>query len=144
MFDGTADERLTSWAAHRRELEKTEEPYQYVWDFWKHAPYIPYNNKIDPFYQRGWPTPWEIIVDNKYDDFTKSLMIGWTLKLTERFKKSKIELRTLVDKSKQSVYTIVVVEDKIALNYNDNGPILVLDIPDSFLVENIIELKRPR
>ena len=144
MFEKSIDDRLSSWAQHRACLETSDQPIEDVWEFWKQAPYIPYNNKIDPFYQRSWPSPWQIIVDNKYDDFTKALMIAYSLKLTKRFENTNVGIRTLVDKDKKSYYNIVCVDETWAINYNDNGPILLKNIPDSFLVENLIEVTTPR
>jgi hypothetical protein len=144
MFNQNIDDRLSSWAKHRAHLNDSISPFVDVWEFWQHAPYIPYNNKIDPYHQASWPSPWEIIVDNKYDDFTKAVMIAWTLKLTKRFEKSKIEVKTYVDKAKSRQYNIVCVEDTWAINYSDNGPISLEIMPDSFLLENLVELGTPR
>lgn len=144
MFKKSIDDRISSWAQHRSDLNESETPFFDVWEFWKGAPYIPYNNKIDPYHQRSWPSPWEIIVENHYDDFTKALMIGWSLKLTNRFKDSKIEVRTLVDNAKHAVYNVVYVNEDVAINYSDTGPIEVKNIPDSVLIENLIELNQPR
>jgi hypothetical protein len=108
------------------------------------APFIPYNRRVDPFNPRAWPTPWEIIVDNQYDDFTKALMMGYSLKFTQRFSNSAIELRTYIDKSKNLNYNIICVDDSWAINYKDNEPVLLKNLPDSFLVENLIEVKAQR
>jgi hypothetical protein len=140
MFNKNIDDRLSSWAELRAQLEKSENPLKDTWEFWKNTPFIPYNNKIDPFHQRSWPSPWEIIVDNKYDDFTKALMIGWTLKLTNRFQNDLIEIKTLVDKKRTAYYNIVYVNNEWVINYSDNGPTSAKDIPDSFSIENLIEL----
>jgi hypothetical protein len=78
-------------------------------------------------------------VENKYDDFTKAIMIAWTLKLTDKFNKSVIEVKTYVDKQGSKQYNIVCV-DGWAINYRDNGPVSIENIPDSFLLENIIDL----
>jgi hypothetical protein len=144
MFKKSIDDRLSSWAEHRSDLNTSETPFSDVWEFWKNAPYIQYNHKIDPYHQRTWPTPWEIIIDNHYDDFTKALMIGWSIKLTERYKDSRIEVRTLVDKVKNAVYNVVYVDERIVINYSDSGPANAENVPDSFIVENLIELNRPR
>jgi hypothetical protein len=66
-------------------------------------------------------------------------MIAWTLKLTNKFNNSVIEVKTYVDKAKSKQYNIVCVEGW-AINYNDNGPVTVENIPDSFLLENLVEL----
>ena len=107
MFHKPIDDRLSDWALFRRSLETSPTPLEDIWEFWKEAPYIPYNHKIDPFNQKSWPTPWDIIVENKYDDFTKALMIGWSLILTKRFETSKVEIKTLVNDQKTCYYNVV-------------------------------------
>jgi len=144
MFNQNVDDRLSSWAQFRARLDESDQPLDEVWEFWKDAPFIPYNNRIDPFYQQSWPSPWEIIVHNKYDDFTKALMIGLTLKHTKTFKNSKLEIRSLVDNHNTAYYNVVCVDEEWVINYNDNGPILLKNLPDSFLIENLIELSTPR
>ena len=142
MFQKSIDDRLSDWATFRKSLNTSSAPFDDVWEYWKQAPYIPYNNKIDPYNQKSWPTPWDIIVENKYDDFTKALMIGWTILLTDKFKNSKIEIKTLVNDQKTCYYNIVCVED-LVINYSDNGPVLLENLPGSFFIENIVELKSP-
>ena len=144
FFKQPIDDRLSSWANFRSELENSQTPFEDVWTFWKDCPFIPYNHKIDPYHQKSWPSPWEIIVDNRYDDFTKALMIAWTLKLTKRFQNSRIEIKTMIDKDHKSQYTIVYVDDEWVINYNDNGPTEAKDVPSSFLLENQVELVTPR
>jgi len=144
MFKLDVDGRLSSWAELRTQLETCEDPFQTVTDFWVNAPYVPYNNQIDPFHQKSWPTPWEIIVHNKYDDFTKALMMAYSLKFTQRFNKSVIELRTCLDKSKNTYYNIVCVDNLWVINYYDNAVIPMEKLPDSFLVENLIEVQAQR
>ena len=143
MFDQTTDDRLSSWAQHRAHLNQCGDPLHAVWEFWKPAPFIPYNNKIDPFYPRNWPTPWEIIVDNRYDDFTRALMIGYSLKWTNRFQQTPVEIRTVLDTERNLSYNIVYVDNKWAINYDDSGPVEWEIVPDKFLVENLVELKLP-
>lgn len=144
MFEQSVDQRLSSWIDFRKSLNDSTDPLQEVWDLWHQSPFIPYNKNIDPYYQRNWPSPWEIIAENKYDDFTRALMIAWTLKLTNKFAESKIEIRTLVDNKFNREYNLVYVDDSWVINYNDNGPITIKDIPDSFRIENLVEVKAPR
>jgi hypothetical protein len=144
MFNQPVDDRLTEWANHRRELDKANDPLQEVWDFWHRAPFTPHNRNVDPYYQQSWPSPWEIIEENKYDDFTKALMIGWTLKLTKKYQSSKIELRTLVDSTRTRQYNLLYIDDNWVINYSDNGPIPLPEVPDSFRLENLIEVSAPR
>ena len=144
MFEKNLEIRLDSWRNLRKNIENHNDPLQFVWDNFRNAPFIPYNNKIDRYDQSEWPTPWEIIADNIYDDFVKSLLIGWTLLLTEKFSKSVILIKTMVDNDKNCEYNIVYVDNHWVLNYDDSGPILADSVPDSFIVENLIELRAPR
>jgi len=144
MFNQSNDKKLSLWAELRSSLVNLENPLQAVCDFWKDAPFVPYNKNIDPRDLSSWPTPWEIVVANQYDDFTKALMIGWTLKYSQRYKNNKIIIKTFVDSDKKIVYNVVCVDDNWVINYSDNGPILPRDLPDSFLLENIVELESSR
>lgn len=140
MFNKPPEDRISVWFKFRESIESSQSPLIDVCDFWRPAPFIAYNPNIDPYHFRSWPTPWEIIVENKYDDFTKTLMIGWTLKLTKKYSNSKIELRTLVDNEKPAIYNVCCVDEQWVLNYNDEKPILLSELPNNLLVENLIEL----
>lgn len=141
MFNKSIDDRLSLWAEHRRAIDVSDEPLVETWEFWKHTPFIPFNKNIDPFNHKSWPTPWDIIVHNKYDDFTKALMIAWSLKYTNKFKEAKIEIKTIVNDTKTCYYNVVCVDNKWAINYSDNGPVPITDIPESFFIENQVEVK---
>jgi hypothetical protein len=138
MFKLDTDLRLSKWAELRTRVETSETPYTDVCEFWNSAPYTPFNRRIDPYYQKSWPTPWEIISENQYDDFTKAIMIAWTLRCTSRFKTEHIELRTYVDKNRTIVYNVVVIGNQ-ALNFSDSGPTDVADIDLDFMLENLID-----
>lgn len=144
MFNLSVDDRLSEWINQRRRLDEADNPLQEVWDVWHTAPFIPHNRKIDPYFQASWPSPWEILQDNKYDDFTRALMIGWTLKLTKKFQNSKVEVRTLVDNVHSREYNLVYVDELWVINYNDNGPVSVDEIPESFRLENLVDITTPR
>ena len=144
MFEQSPDERLSRWKEFRNNLETSSQPLLEVTNFWQRAPFIPYNRDIDPFNQRSWPTPWDIIVNNKYDDFTKAVMMGWTLKLTERFKNSKVEIRSYLDSNQNTQYNCVVIDESFVINYLDNEVVNVENLPVSFRLENLVELTRAR
>ena len=144
MFNLPIEDRLSSWAGHRAQLENIENPLDATLYFWKTAPFIPYNKNIEQYNQPSWPTPWEIIIENKYDDFTRALMIAYSIKYTQRFKNSTVEIRTLVDNARNSCYNVVCVDNEWALNYNDNSAVPITVIPETLLLENIIEVGLPR
>jgi hypothetical protein len=88
--------------------------------------------------------PLGYIVDNTYDELTLAIIIGYTIKLTEQYKDSKIEIRTLVDINRTRLYNLVYVDDLYVLNYDRFMVINTQHITDSFFIENLVELARPR
>jgi len=142
MFNLSTEDKLSSWAMFRSSLEDSDDPLLDVFNFWKSAPFIPYNKNIDPYNKKTWPTPWEIIAENKYDDFTRAIMMAYSIKYTQRFNNSVIEVRTLVDKNRNHCYNVVCIDSKWAID--DGGVIPLNSIPESFLIENLIEVSNPR
>jgi len=144
MFKLEVEDRLAAWSDLRKQIDSSADPFEPLLNFWAETPFTAHNHLIDPYYPASWPTPWEIIVENKYDDFTKAVMIGYTLLLTERFKNSSIQIKTLIDNDQNRLYNIVYVDDRWALNYQDNQAVVVDKVPSLYRLENIVELKRPR
>ena len=144
MFNTETDQRLHLWFEFRNSLEISDQPLDDVITFWDPAPRIPYNNRIDPYYDGNWPTPWEIIDYNKYDDFTLSLMMGWSLLLTKRFETSQLSIHTLVDESANRMYNVLNIDNTWALNFQDHEVVPFNSVPSLYRVENIMPLKRPR
>jgi hypothetical protein len=144
MFNIDIDERLHLWFEFRNNLEHSQTPFNDIIDFWQKAPRIPHNHLVDPFYPQSWPTPWEIIERNKYDDFTLAVMMGWTILCTERYKDSIVEVRTLVDNDNTRVYNVIYVDNSLVLNFEDNKVVEANSIPGLYRLENIVPLTRPR
>jgi hypothetical protein len=144
MFRQSPDERLSTWKEFRNGLEQSDTPFLDVINFWASAPYIPYNHNVDPYNQYSWPTPWEILLQNKYDDFTKALMMAYTLKYTNKFGNSDIQVKTLVDNAQKSVYNIVLVDDIWVLNFQETTLVEAGNVPEEFRLENIVVIERPK
>lgn len=143
MFNKDTDDRLSEWSDFRKKLDTVNNPLDLVAEFWYSAPKITHNHKIDPYNFKSWPTPWEIIVDNRYDDFSLALMIAYTLKFSERFKNDSIQVRTMVDKSRKKLYNLVFVNDNDVLNYS-SGVVRTEDIDEDLYLENLVEITRSR
>lgn len=141
MNQAVIEDRLTAWSEFRKSLTDSENVLQEIADFWSEVKTIPYNRAIDPYNQPSWPTPWEIIADNVYDDFTLAIMIGYTILLSTN---SSVQIRTMVDKSRTKLYNLVYIDDSFVLNYDRNTVVKAQDIDDSFYLENLVELARPR
>lgn len=144
MFSQSPDERLSKWRAFRDSIELSDTPLLDVIEFWASAPYIAFNHNVDPYNRHSWPSPWEIIVQNKYDDFTKALMIAYTLKYTGKFGNTDIQVKTLVDNARKSVYNVVSVDDMWVLNFQENAPVEAANLPGDFRLENLVVIERPK
>jgi hypothetical protein len=143
MTELEVSNRLSAWAKLRQDVNSSDNPLLDVWDYWHSVPFIAYNHRINPHDSETWGSPWEIIAENVYDDFTMALMMAWTLKLTKKFENVKITIQTMVDKQHSRQYNIVCVEDYGVINYSDAGPVPMNSWPDSFSIDNIVEVHRP-
>lgn len=144
MFHKSPDERLSDWSEFRKNLDTLDNPLTELAEFWSNAPLVIHNHKVDPRNPKSWPTPWDLIVDNKYDDFTVALMMAYTLKLTKKYNNDKIEVRTMVDSSKTKLYNLVYVNDTDVLNYERAAAIKAQYIDESLYLENIVDVVFPR
>jgi hypothetical protein len=144
MNQAVLEDRLGAWVSFRQDLINSIDVLKDVAEFWNDVKLIPFNHTIDPYNRNSWPTPWEIIADNQYDELTLAIMIGYTIKLTEQFKNSRVEIRTMVDSARTRLYNLVYVDDEYVLNYERNTVVKAQDIDDSFFLENLVELARPR
>lgn len=144
MFNESVDDRLSAWSEFRKSLDSIATPLESVMDFWKDAPRIIHNHRIDRYNPRSWPTPWDMIVDNRYDDFGFAVIIAYTLKLSNRYKNSQIEVRSMVDSSKTRLYNLVVIDDTFVLNYSDNSVVKTQDIDPTLYLENVVDIYFPR
>lgn len=144
MITKDPEQRLAEWRELRYRMDQSQDPFSLVLDFWSGVQLLPFNHKIDQYNSKSWPTPWEIIIDNRYDDFTVAMMIGLTLKLTNKFANSNIDIKTMVDENRTRLYNLVYVDDEMVLNYDRTRVVKAQDIPDSFLLENQVDILRPR
>ena len=144
MFHKSPDERLSVWSDFRKELDTIDNPLTSLVEFWNNAPRVIHNHKIDPYNAKSWPTPWDLIVENKYDDFTLALMMAYTLKLTKKYQNDKIEVRTMVDSSKTKLYNLVYVNDEDVLNYERASAIKAQLVDESLYLENVVDIIFPR
>jgi len=144
MFHKSPDERLSEWSEFRKKLDTLDNPLTALAEFWSTAPLIMHNHKVDPYNCQSWPTPWQLIIDNKYDDFTLALIIAYTLRLTNKYNNDKIEVRTMVDSSKTKLYNLVYVNDTNVLNYQRDHAVEAHNIDNSLYLENLIDIVFPR
>ena len=137
MFLETYENQFSSWKKFRNQIEKVDAPLEATVKFWAKAPIV--NKNLDPFRPEIWPDPWQIIKDGKYCDLTIAVMMGHTLKLTERFKESQIEIKQYIDIDKKVVYNTCSVDNKI-LNYHYGEVVVEENLPEELQLQLVIPL----
>lgn len=109
MFDKTYEERLAAWQEFRNSLEVSKDPIQAVIDQYNTAPRVSIHT--DPWTKEMWPSPWELVNENQYDDFCRVLGMCYSLQLTDRFKGSSFEIHIGIDNNTSSTYYLLYVGD---------------------------------
>jgi hypothetical protein len=125
------EERLLIWRRLRDQIDK-EGSIQLAIDFWNNIPLSSRN--IDPYDSTTWPSPWELIEDNSYCEYTKILAIGYTLMLTDKFKDWHYEVRLGVDRKQAKMYYILVAGDYV-LCFDQENSIQISILPKSIRIE---------
>ena len=137
MFFDSYDQQLATWKNFRNHLEESETPLEDVIAFWNKAPLV--NKHLNINSSEHWPGPWQIIKDGKYTELTISLMIGHTLKLTQRFSNCKIEIKSYLDNSNKAVYNTCTIDNKI-LNYPYGEIVEEKDLPVEFSLQSVVPI----
>ena len=137
MFFDSYEDQFSTWKKLRNRIEKINEPLEETIKFWAKAPLV--NKHLDPFRPETWPDPWQIIKDGKYNDLTISIMMGHTLKLTERFKDSQIEIKQYLDTTNKVVYNTCSIDNKI-LNYHYGEIVGEEELPKDLVLQVAIPL----
>lgn len=121
--------RLTAWKDLRKEVslsENIEEKINLALQFWRMAPLQ--NNVLDWDKCENWPTPWELLNNNKFCDSTLSLAVAYTLVLSDPEIFTDIMLMLVTDRINH-VQKIMVKTNNLVLNYGwlDVNPLEILE-----------------
>ena len=116
FLESTVEQRISQWREFRENLSQSDSPLQDVVDLWRTAPRI--DRHLDPWQSQRWPTPWELLEENRFCPVSMPLMMGYTLKLSTHFSDKDILIKTFIDHSSQRYYTCIIIDDKV-LNYTD-------------------------
>lgn len=137
MFDKNIEDRLRAWYDFRQHLETDEQPFKSTVELYNTAPISAFC--IDPYTPENWPTPWELLEENKYDEFGYILGIGYTLGLTERFSNSVKEIHITQDKDRSTSHYLFFVDDDV-IGYDRGSIIKKENLPDNLIVESVYSL----
>ena len=138
FLDTDVNERITQWREFRNTLEECNDPYTRTLEFWKQAPRI--DKYLNQYNSQEWPTPWEVLKENRFCPVAIPLMIGWTMKLTTRFTKVPVLIKISIDIKTQRYYNLVQVENTI-IDYENNSSCISSELPDTIVCQEVVELK---
>lgn len=116
MFDLNETNKLQQWKNFRNSLELSSTAFEDVAQFWSRTPFV--SNYLDPFDSKSWPDPWQLILNNKFDDLGIVLGMCYTLQLTERFKDNKFEIHMSMSQLKKDWRYVLLIDDITVLNWN--------------------------
>lgn len=137
MFDKKFEDRLRAWHDFRVTLSDDPNPIQSTIDFWNQAPETTRN--IDPYDHATWPDPWQMIEENSYCEFTRTLAIVYTLKLTDRFMDWQPVFKVGIDKSESRLYYMCNINDSV-LGVDLEKSVHINQVPKGIHIQKIIEL----
>ena len=137
FLDTNVEERITQWRDFRNTLEDCKDPFTKTLEFWNKAPRI--DKYINQYNSQEWPTPWEVLKENRFCPVAIPLMIGWTLKLTTRFTKVPVLIKISIDIRTQRYYNLVQVENTI-IDYENNIICISSELSDSIVCQEVVEL----
>ena len=137
FLDTNIEERITQWRNFRNTLEECKDPFQRTLEFWQQAPTT--EKYLNQFNSQEWPTPWELLKENRFCPVGIPLMIGWTLKLTTRFTNVPVLIKISIDHNTKRYYNLVTVENTI-VDYENNSVCISSELPDSVVCQEVVEL----
>lgn len=132
MFSKKYEERLKFWNEFRLALETSDDPFNETLNLYNQAPLV--NFTVDPYDQKTWLDPWELLHQNEYCEFAKILGICYTLQLTERFMSEKFEITIFTDSEESILRYLLFVQDKV-IGYDWSKVIYQNELPNLLLLQ---------
>ena len=113
------EDRLASWSDFRNRLETCGNPIQEAINYYDSAPRVSIHT--DPWDNKTWPTPWELVAENQYCNFCIILGVCYSLQLTKRFTGQEFEIYIGTDIAKsKTMYVLQVGSDVVTVEQNGN------------------------
>lgn len=130
---------MSSWREFRDSLESSEDPFREIINLYKQAPFVRVHT--DPWDQKTWPDPWELLFENKYCEFCTVLGICYSLQLTERFKDSSFEIHISKNSELSEIYYLLFV-DNVVIDYGNDAVVPKKDLPEALFSQRIYAMPR--
>ena len=118
MWNMRSEDRLKEWREFRKHIGTLSFDFAIrdTVHLWSYAPFI--NHHLDHTDVQNWPTPWELLSENKYDDTAKALGMLYTLFLSSHGKDHTFSILQVRGATNLEQYNLVSIDEgKYILNY---------------------------
>ena len=139
MFDLPYEDRLRAWRNFRNYLEESRKPIQDTINFVNQAPVG--KLEFNVWNQQEWPQPWELVERNQFSEFSKILLICYTLQLTERFADTKAEIHIGSRVENNEMLFSLHFENQV-VGYVYDIPVPLEQVPKSIVSQRIFTMPR--
>jgi hypothetical protein len=114
VFQLNYEARLSDWYDLRVHLEDSslEEKCISIDKWWQKAPLV--NHHLHILDSENWPDPWQLLVENTYDEVARALGICYTLLLLDV---ENVEMAEATDGMGNDIVVVLVDNAKYVLNY---------------------------
>ena len=115
VWYGTTTEKILAWRALRETSKNHSLPeiIDMVNAWWTYTPWV--RKTIDPYKPDTWPSPWDMI--NRGQFCRSSIALGQAYTLWLCATNSQTEIWLINNFSERDVHLVVVIDEKILLNY---------------------------
>ena len=120
IFFGTYEQRLIDLNNIRSSINEEENPLEILSQIYFYCPRT--KTKTDEYKIDTWLEPWQLIERNEYNEFDLSLLLCYTIMITEQFKDSQILIHNVISKEIESnnrKFSYVIEFNNQFLNVND-------------------------
>ena len=122
MWTMRSEDRLKEWKQFRNHIGTLpfDEAVKATVHLWSFAPFV--NHHLDHVEPADWPTPWDLLVENKYDDAAKALGMLYTLYLSAHGPTHVYAILKADASSQLESYNLVEIDSgKYVLNFAFDG-----------------------
>lgn len=129
------DERIRLWKNFRKSIDNQDINNQ-LNEIAKFFTHIPIGHRTLDFYTPGsWPTPWELLYDNRWCVCSTSLLIFYTVDLLSAFADTSAVLILVEDATDR--YLLPLIDNQFVLNYHLGKVSKVQDINGDFKIIDV-------
>ena len=132
MLELKFEDKVKVWKDLRSTLETHPNPLDCLMSFVNTLPVS--SRKVNPWDPKTQVQPWELIGKESFTNYEFSLLICYTLQLTDRFSASQIEIHISKNIRNEEQLYLVYLDNNIVIGYG-NDVMRVEDLPNYIISE---------